>query len=293
MSVFVPKYLPAIESLKNEGIAIDYYDLIPKGVEIFNLAILNLMPLKHDCEVDFLRLLSSSSLNIKVDFIALDTHESKNTPKSHIDSFYRRFSQIIENKYNGLIVTGAPVEKIDFEEVDYWDELKMIFDWSRKNVNSTLYVCWAAFAGLYYHYGITKYLTDNKISGVFLHKSKLSKHLLLRGFDDEYYVPHSRFAYLNSQDILKNDFLSILSESEDSGVYIVGSNIHNEFFVTGHSEYSDMTLDYEYHRDLKKGKNPHIPVNYYPNDSVSKRPVVKWRSHANLLINNWMNNFCK
>lgn len=293
MSVFVPKYLPAIESLKNEGIDIYHYDLIPKGCEIFNLAILNLMPLKHDCEVDFLRLLSSSPLNIKVDFLALDTHESKNTPKSHIDSFYYRFSRIIENKYNGLIITGAPVEKIDFEEVDYWDELKMIFDWSRKNVNSTLYVCWAAFAGLYYHYGITKCLTDNKISGVFLHTSKLPKHLLLRGFDDEYYVPHSRFAYLNRKDILGSDFLTILSESVDSGIYIVGSNIHNEFFITGHSEYSDMTLDYEYHRDLNKGKNPHIPVNYYPNDLTSKRPVVKWRSHANLLINNWINNFCK
>ncbi len=292
MPVKVPSTLPAVEELKNENIfVIDEKRATSQDIRPLKIAILNLMPLKIMTETDLLRLLSNTPLQIELDLVDTDSHVCKNTPREHIETFYKRFDEIKNNNYDGFIVTGAPVEKLDFNEVEYWDELTEIFDWSKKHVTSTLYICWAAFAGLFHNYGIPKHVIGKKISGVFRHYVIDKTNPIFRGFDDEFYVPHSRFSEVRKDDILKVPDLKIVAESEASGVYMVMARNGREFYITGHSEYSPLTLDYEYHRDLDKGKNPSIPVNYYPNDDINQSPIVRWKAHANLLFSNWLNYF--
>lgn len=292
MPVKVPSTLPAVEELKNENIfVIDEKRATSQDIRPLKIAILNLMPLKIMTETDLLRLLSNTPLQIELDLVDTDSHVCKNTPREHIETFYKRFDEIKNNNYDGFIVTGAPVEKLDFNEVEYWDELTEIFDWSKKHVTSTLYICWAAFAGLFHNYGIPKHVIGKKISGVFRHYVIDKTNPIFRGFDDEFYVPHSRFSEVRKDDILKVPDLKIVAESEASGVYMVMARNGREFYITGHSEYSPLTLDYEYHRDLDKGKNPSIPVNYYPNDDINQPPIVRWKAHANLLFSNWLNYF--
>ena len=292
MPVKVPSTLPAVEELKNENIfVIDEKRATSQDIRPLKIAILNLMPLKIMTETDLLRLLSNTPLQIELDLVDTDSHVCKNTPREHIETFYKRFDEIKNNNYDGFIVTGAPVEKLDFNEVEYWDELTEIFDWSKKHVTSTLYICWAAFAGLFHNYGIPKHVIGKKISGVFRHYVIDKTNPIFRGFDDEFYVPHSRFSEVRKDDILKVPDLKIVAESETSGVYMVMARNGREFYITGHSEYSPLTLDYEYHRDLDKGKNPSIPVNYYPNDDINQPPIVRWKAHANLLFSNWLNYF--
>lgn len=262
-----------------------------QDIRPLRIGILNLMPLKIMTETDLLRLISNTPLQIELDLIDTSSHVSRNTPREHIEEFYKTFDDIRDQNYDGFIITGAPVEKVKFEEVDYWSELQEIFDWARTHVTSTLYICWAAFAGLYHHYGIDKIVLDRKISGVFPHRINDRKNPIFRGFDDEFFVPHSRFSAVSASDIERVPGLQILSESDESGVYMVMARNGREFFITGHSEYSPGTLDFEYHRDLAKGMNPEIPAHYYRNNNPEEGPVVRWRSHANLLFSNWLNYF--
>lgn len=292
MPVKVPLSLPAVETLRHENIfIIDEQRASTQDIRPLKIAILNLMPLKILTETDLLRLLSNTPLQIELDFIEIEGHVSKNTPREHIETFYKRFSEIQSVNYDGFIITGAPVEKVEFEDVDYWPELTKIFEWAKHHVTSTLYICWAALAGLYYHYNIPKYILKDKISGVFKHYIDAPMNPIFRGFDDEFYVPHSRYSEVRRSDIEKVKDLSIISESDDSGIYMIMARNGREFFITGHSEYSPMTLDFEYHRDLEKGINPKVPKNYYIDDNPNNSPVVRWRSHANLLFTNWLNYF--
>jgi homoserine O-succinyltransferase/O-acetyltransferase len=236
-------------------------------------------------------LLSNSPLQIEIDFLHMETHCSKNTPIEHLMAFYKTFGEIRKSKYDGMIITGAPVEQMPFEEVNYWGEITEIFEWSKTNVTSTFYICWAAQAGLYYHYGVPKYPLDKKIFGVFEHYNHNPQNPIFRGFDDIFYVPHSRHTEVRAEDILKIDALTLLSESTDSGVYMVMARNGREFYITGHSEYSPNTLDDEYKRDLAKNLPIDIPRNYYRNNDPSQDPLVRWRSHANLLFSNWLNYF--
>lgn len=292
MPVRVPVSLPAVEALREENIfVIDEQRASTQDIRPLRIAILNLMPLKIMTETDLLRLISNTPLQIELDFIDTDSHVSKNTPREHIETFYKKFDDVKHNNYDGLIITGAPVEKVDFEEVDYWQEVTGIFEWAKKHVTSTLYICWAALAGLYYHYGIPKYVLDKKISGVFKHHIDDELNPIFRGFDDVFYVPHSRFSEVRREDIEKVPALKIIAESNESGIYMVMARGGREFFITGHSEYSPGTLDFEYHRDLEKGMNPEIPANYYEDNNPANPPIVRWRSHANLLFTNWLNYF--
>lgn len=292
MPVRVPVLLPAVETLKAENIfVIDEQRASSQDIRPLRIGILNLMPLKIMTETDLLRLISNTPLQIELDLIDTCTHVSRNTPREHIEEFYKTFEDIRNQNYDGFIITGAPVEKVDFEEVDYWYELCEIFDWARTHVTSTLYICWAAFAGLYHHYGVPKRVLDRKISGVFRHKLNDNRNPIFRGFDDEFYVPHSRFSEVFREDVERVEGLDIIAESEESGIYMVMARGGREFFITGHSEYSPNTLDFEYRRDLDKGMNPDIPAHYYIDDDPSKGPIVRWRSHANLLFSNWLNYF--
>lgn len=292
MPVRVPVSLPAVETLREENIfVIDEQRASSQDIRPLRIGILNLMPLKIMTETDLLRLISNTPLQIELDLIDTSSHVSRNTPREHIEEFYKTFDDIRDQNYDGFIITGAPVEKVKFEEVDYWSELQEIFDWARTHVTSTLYICWAAFAGLYHHYGIDKIVLDRKISGVFPHRINDRKNPIFRGFDDEFFVPHSRFSAVSASDIERVPGLQILSESDESGVYMVMARNGREFFITGHSEYSPGTLDFEYHRDLAKGMNPEIPAHYYRNNNPEEGPVVRWRSHANLLFSNWLNYF--
>lgn len=292
MPVRVPLSLPAVETLREENIfIIDEQRASSQDIRPLRIGILNLMPLKIMTETDLLRLISNTPLQIELDLIDTTSHESRNTPREHIEEFYKTFDDIRNQNYDGFIITGAPVEKVKFEEVDYWAELQEIFDWVRVHVTSTLYICWAAFAGLYHHYGINKIVLDRKISGVFPHHINDRKNPIFRGFDDEFFVPHSRFCSISAKDIQNVPGLKILSESDESGIYMVMARNGREFFITGHSEYSPGTLDFEYRRDIAKGMNPDIPAHYYRNDNPDMEPVVRWRSHANLLFSNWLNYF--
>ncbi|MBQ8773760.1 MAG: homoserine O-succinyltransferase [Muribaculaceae bacterium] len=292
MPVRVPVSLPAVEALRAENIfVIDEQRALHQDIRPLRIAILNLMPLKIMTETDLLRLISNTPLQVELDFIDTDSHVSKNTPREHIDAFYKRFDDIKDQNYDGFIITGAPVEKVSFEDVDYWPELCRIFDWVKTHVTSTLYICWAALAGLYYHYGVPKHVLERKISGVFKHRVNDAQNPIFRGFDDEFYVPHSRFSEIRHTDVDKVDALKVIAESEDSGIYMIMARGGREFFITGHSEYSPGTLDFEYRRDLEKGMNPDIPVNYYIDNNPDNRPIVRWRSHANLLFSNWLNYF--
>ena len=284
--------LPAVETLRKENIFVMDSDRAQsQEIRPLKSVVLNLMPLKITTETDLVRLLSNSPLQIEIDFLRLKSHTSKNTPIEHMMAFYKDLDEIQKSNYDGMIITGAPVELLEFEEVKYWKELTGIFDWAHNHVTSTLYICWAAQAGMYHFYGVPKYRLPEKMFGVFEHKTNNSLNPIFRGFDDVFYVPHSRHTEVRSRDILKVPELTLISESEKSGVYMVMARNGREFFITGHSEYSANTLDTEYKRDIKKGLPINLPENYYRDNDPKNEPLVRWRSHANLLFTNWLNYF--
>jgi homoserine O-succinyltransferase/O-acetyltransferase len=292
MPLNIPDKLPAIELLQKENIFVmDASHAMHQDIRPLKIAILNLMPVKITTETDLIRLLSNSPLQVELDFIKLSSHTSKNTSREHMAAFYKDFNLILNNKYDGLIITGAPVEQMPFEEVVYWKELTEIFAWARTNVTSSIFICWGAQAALNYYYGIPKYQLDKKMFGVFKHTRNIPTHPIMRGFDDVFFVPHSRHTEIKREDILKVPELLLLSESEESGVYMVASQNGREFFLTGHSEYSPNTLDVEYKRDLAKNLPIEMPKNYYIGDDPSNSPLVTWRSQANMLFVNWLNYF--
>lgn len=292
MPIRIDNELPAKQSLEMENIFVmSHMRADTQDIRPLKIIILNLMPTKLETETQLLRLLSNSPLQVDIEFLQVATHKSKNVPKSHMDKFYNTFDEIKSNKYDGMIITGAPVEHLEFEDVDYWDELCRIMEWSKTNVYSTWHICWAAQAGLYYHYGIKKYKTEKKIFGVFPHFSLDDTHPLMRGLDDIYYVPHSRHTEISRRDIARVKNLQILSYSELAGVHIVADMECRKFFVTGHSEYDRDTLAKEYFRDKNKGLDIEIPYNYYPNNDERLVPYMSWRGTANLLFNNWLNYF--
>ena len=290
MPLTLPDKLPAIDLLKKENIFVmDTTRATTQDIRPLRIAILNLMPLKITTETDLVRLLSNSPLQIELSFMKVKSHTSKNTPIEHMQAFYTDFEDMRDQKYDGFIITGAPVEHLDFEQVGYWEEMTEIFEWARHHVTSTLYICWAAQAGLYHHYGIPKYPLEKKMFGIFKHVVSNPELPIFRGFDDEFYIPHSRHTEIRREDIERRPELSILAESDESGVYMVMAREGREFFLTGHSEYSPLTLDTEYRRDLSKGLPIEMPQHYYRNDDPSQPPLVRWRGHANLLFNNWLN----
>lgn len=292
MPLNLPDRLPAISLLEKENIfVIDTSRASTQDIRPLRIAVLNLMPVKITTETDLIRLLSNSPLQIEVSFMKLRSHTPKNTPIEHMMNFYRDFEEMKSEKYDGMIVTGAPVEHLEFEEVNYWNEITEVFKWAKSNVTSTLYICWAAQAGLYFHYGIPKYGLKEKMFGIFEHHiCEGYQHLpIFRGFDDEFYVPHSRHTEVKREDILSHPGLSLLTESDEAGVHMVMGRGGREFFVTGHSEYSPLTLHEEYMRDLDKGLSIAKPRNYYKLDNPNLPPVVRWRSTANLLFSNWLN----
>lgn len=292
MPVNLPNNFPAVDILRKENIFVmGHTRAESQDIRPLHIAVVNLMPLKIATETDLLRLISNTPLQVEIDFIQMKSHTSKNTSDEHMKMFYKDFDDIKTQNYDGLIITGAPVEKVDFENVDYWEELCEIIDWSRIHVTSTIYICWAAFAGLYHNYGIKKHNIDTKISGVYSHRILDPLNPIFRGFDDEFYVPHSRFTIFRREEIEADERLSIIADSDKAGVYMVMANGGKEFYITGHSEYSPLTLDSEYHRDLDKGMNPSVPENYYVDDDPQKPVIVRWRAHANLLFSNWLNYF--
>lgn len=292
MPVTLPDNLPAIEILKKENIFV-MTQLRAKEQDIrpLKVLILNLMPIKIATETDLVRLLSNTPLQIEVDFLKLSSHQSKNTPIEHMETFYKEFDDVRNSNYDGFIVTGAPVELMEFEEVSYWSEVSALFNWARTHVTSTFYICWAAQAALYNFYGIPKHLMPEKIFGVFKHTINDRNSPLFRGFDDEFYAPHSRHTEIRREDIEKYTDLEILAESDEAGIYIVSGRGGREFYVTGHSEYSLYTLHNEYIRDLEKGLPISKPKHYYKCDDPNLKPISRWTGHGNLLFNNWINYF--
>jgi len=292
MPLNLPHKLPAVDILKKENIFVmDSGRASEQDIRPLRIVILNLMPLKITTETDLIRLLSNTPLQVEIDFMKIKSHTSKNTPIEHMIAFYKTFHSMRNQKYDGMIITGAPVEQFEYEDVTYWEEIKEIFEWAKTHVTSTMHICWAAQASLFYHYGIKKYPLPEKMFGVFKHRMNDPFNQIFRGFDDEFFVPHSRHTEIRREDILKVPELTILSESNESGVYMVMARNGREFFITGHSEYSPNTLDGEYKRDCAKGLNIEIPKNYYENDDPNLNPVVRWRAHANLLFTNWLNYF--
>lgn len=293
MPVKIPSTLPARTTLENENVFVmDEERAIHQDIRALRVAILNLMPTKIATETQLLRLLSNSALQVDVTLLHTATHESRNADADHLLKHYVTFDEIKNEKFDGLIVTGAPVEQMPFEDVDYWNELTHIFDWAETNVESNFYICWGAQAALYHRYGIPKYGLPRKMFGVFEHRilsSAGGAEPLLRGFDDIFFAPHSRHTEIRSHDIARVNAIQMLAESDEAGVYIVGSKDGRHIFVTGHSEYDPFTLKAEYDRDVNKGLPIHIPKNYYPNDDPTKTPHVRWRGHANLLYSNWLN----
>jgi homoserine O-succinyltransferase len=292
MPLNIPANLPAVNALQKENIFVmDSDRASTQEIRPLKLLILNLMPIKIATETDLIRVLSNTPLQIEIDFLYMDTHTSKNTPQEHLDSFYKTFQEVEESNYDGMIITGAPVEHLAFEDVNYWPEITRVFDWAKTHVTSVFFICWAAQAGLYHYYGIPKYPLSKKMFGVFEHNLHQPQNPIFRGFDDVFYVPHSRHTEVRAEDIRNNPALTLLSESDESGVYMVMARNGREFFITGHSEYSPLTLDSEYKRDVAKGLDIEIPINYYPSNNPEIDPVVRWRSHANLLFTNWLNYF--
>lgn len=290
MPIKIPDSLPAAEVLSGENIFVMSEARAEKqDIRPLKIALLNLMPTKIVTETQLLRLIGNTPIQVDVTFLHPETHISKNTPEEHLLKFYNTFSEIRDKKFDGLIITGAPVEQMPFEEVNYWDELTEIMDWSLHHVYSTFHICWGAQAGLYHHYGIPKYPIPEKMSGVFEHRVTKQNVMLLRGFDERFLAPHSRHTEIRREDIEKVPELSILAESDEAGVYIVSALKGRQIFVTGHSEYDPLTLKTEYDRDMDRGLEPKIPKNYFPGDDPSKPPIVKWRAHANLLYANWLN----
>ena len=290
MPIKIPDNLPAREILNSENIFVMGEDrALHQDIRPLRIAILNLMPTKIATETQLLRLIGNSPLQVEITLLRTATHESKNTPEEHLIAFYQTLDDVRDERFDGLIITGAPVEHLDFEQVDYWPELQEIIDWRKHHVFSTLYICWGAQAGLYHQYGIPKYPLPEKMFGVFPHRM-LRKHVpLMRGFDDVFYAPHSRHTEIRAADIEQVPDLELLSVSEQAGVYIVASRDERQVFVTGHSEYDPLTLKAEYDRDVRLGLPIKIPLNYYPNDDPSRHPEVRWRGHSNLLFVNWLN----
>lgn len=292
MPIKIDNQLPARHSLELENIFVMSESRAQcQDIRPLKIIILNLMPTKIETETQLLRLISNSSLQVDVELLQTVTHECKNTSSEHIIKFYKTLDEIKKQKYDGMIVTGAPVEKIKFEDVDYWEELCQIFDWAKTNVYSTMYICWGAQAGLYYKYGINKHPLEEKMFGIFPHKCLDMYHPLLRGLDDVYYVPHSRHTDIKKEDVEKVKELHILSESDVSGIHIIADNDCRNFFITGHSEYDRTTLANEYFRDINKGLKINVPYNYFPKDNPQKTPPMIWRSTANIIFSNWMNYF--
>lgn len=292
MPIKVQDSLPATKQLRAENIFVmSEKKALHQDIRPLKIAIVNLMPTKITTETQLLRLLSNSPLQVEIDLLTMRSHKSKNTPDNHLKAFYKSFEDIKGSKYDGMIITGAPVENLDFSEVDYWDELREIMEWSKTHVTSTLHICWAAQAGLFYHYGIPKYSLPKKCSGVYRHRVRRSTAKIVRGFDSEFYAPHSRYTEVRAEDIKKIKDLEILADSDEAGVYIVFSKGGRRVFVTGHAEYDANTLAEEYRRDLEKGISPDIPAHYFRDDNPKKPPIVRWRSHASLLFSNWLNYF--
>lgn len=292
MPIKIPHSLPATEILINENIFVmDESRALTQDIRPLKIAILNLMPTKIVTETQFMRLLSNTPLQLDICLLAAASHHSKNTPAEHLASFYKTFAEVKNEKFDGLIITGAPVELLPFEAVDYWDELCSIIDWSKHNVYSTMYVCWGAYAGLYYNYNIPKYPLDSKIFGIYEHNTLIPSYPLVRGFNETFLAPHSRYSYVKPEDIASQDNLLIVADSEKAGVYLAASKNGREVYITGHPEYDFETLKNEYLRDVEKGLPIEPPYNYFPDNDISKTPKNTWKAHAHLLYNNWLNYF--
>ena len=290
MPIKIQSDLPAKAELENENIFVmDEHRAMTQDFRELQILILNLMPIKQDTELQLLRGLSNTPLQIDITFLQMATHISKNTSASHLKKFYEVFEDIKHRKFDGMIITGAPVEKMNFDEVNYWKELSQIMEWSKTHITSTLHICWAAQAGLYYHYGVKKVQLEKKLSGIYRHHVMNKKEPLVRGFDDFFMAPHSRYTEACREDILNNPKLKVLADSKEAGIYIVMAQEGKQIFVMGHPEYDRMTLDQEYKRDLSKGLPIDIPKNYYPDDNPDNRPLLTWRAQANNLYTNWLN----
>ena len=292
MPIRIPNNLPATGVLKQENIFVmTETRAITQDIRPLEIVLLNLMPTKIATETQLTRLLGNTPLQVHLELMHMSSHKSKNTSQEHLLSFYKTFDELKHRKFDGMVITGAPVEKMQFEDVDYWEELCEIMEWSKTNVHSTFHICWGAQAGLYYHYGIPKYDLDEKLFGVFEHRMDYRRSILLRGFDDQFWVPHSRHTTVKREDIEAMPGLKILASSEDAGVYAVMNKEGRQIFITGHSEYDPDTLLKEYLRDKNAGLPIHVPENYFPDDDDSRYPIVRWRGHANLLFSNWLNYF--
>ena len=292
MPIKVPNELPAVKTLADENIFVmTDTRAITQDIRPLKILVLNLMPKKTETETQLSRLLGNSPLQVELELIHTKTHQSKHVTQEYLLAFYKTFDDVRHRKFDGMIITGAPVEKIPFEEVEYWDELCEIMEWSKTHVTSTFHICWGAQAGLYYHYGLKKRDLGEKLFGIYKHKAEYKKSILLRGFDDEFSVPHSRYTTVLREDIEKVPQLKILASSPEAGVYITTTENGKQIFVTGHSEYDPDTLKNEYLRDVNAGIDIKVPKNYFPDDDPAKEPIVSWRSHANLLYSNWLNYF--
>jgi len=286
----IPNELPAFKTLTEENIFVmTETRAVTQDIRPLRIAIVNLMPTKIDTETQLLRLLGNTALQVETELIKMRTHVSRNTSAEHLTAFYKTFPEVSDQNFDGMIITGAPVEQMDFEEVEYWDELCTIMEWSKKHVHSTFHICWGAQAALYYHFGIRKHLMDHKLFGVFPHHAERKNYILLRGFDDIFMAPHSRHTTVYREDLERCPALKILASSKEAGVYAAATDNGRQVFIMGHSEYDPLTLEREYMRDKKAGLPIHVPVNYYPDDDDTKPPLVTWRSHANLLYANWLN----
>ena len=290
MPILVQNDLPAKQILEQENIFVmDERRAHMQNIRPLQVLILNLMPLKEATELDLLRVLSNFPIQTQITFLTMETHESKHTQTSHLNKFYTGFSEICQNYYDGMIITGAPVEQMPFEEVGYWEELTRIMTWTRTHVFSTLHICWASQAGLYFHHGIAKVMLPKKLSGVYPHKVLHRKKMLMRGMDDYFYAPQSRYTGLDEKAVSENPELYVVAAGEETGSCVILAYSSRQIFVTGHTEYDRMELDAEYRRDVSRGLNPDVPVNYYPDDDPSKPPILSWRSSSNCIYTNWLN----
>ena len=290
MPILVQRGLPAYKTLKNENVFVmQDFRASRQDIRPLSIAVVNLMPIKEVTETQLIRLLANSPLQVQLELLTLSTHKFTHVSQLHMETFYRKFEEIKKQRLDALIITGAPIEILPFEQVDYWDELTQIMDYSKKNVFSTLHLCWGAQAGLYHHFGIEKRILDKKLFGVFKHKPRDRKNELTRGFDEEFYVPHSRWADSLREQIETEPSLKILADSEEAGVHIVATRDKRQIFIQGHSEYDWDTLKFEYERDISRGIDINIPSNYFKDDDPKKRVVVKWSGHANLFFSNWLN----
>ncbi len=292
MPIKIPNELPAVRVLEDENIFVmTERRAMTQDIRPLKILLLNLMPNKIDTETQFSRLLGNTPLQVELELIHTKSHKSKNTSEEHLLAFYKCFDDIKDKKYDGMIITGAPVEKMAFEDVEYWDELCAIMEWSKKHVHSTFHICWGAQAGLYYHFGIDKFMLPEKLSGVYKHKVDKKRSILFRGFDDEFLVPHSRYTGISREEVEANPKLKLISSSDKAGVYAIATENGKQVFITGHPEYDELTLKKEYDRDVLAGINPNVPDNYFEDDDPSKPVIVRWRAHANLLYSNWLNYF--